>query len=120
MCALCVARVTLAWVPFQRWRGSLGAALAGDATEQASAQMVARRVERAAERLPFTTKCLPRAMALSWLLRRQAIGHSVVIAVRPAESRGSTDDLHAWVETDGVKVMGDLSGPWIETLRLGG
>ena len=118
--ALCVARLTVAWLPLWWWRGSLGAAPVGNAEEQARARKIARQVDRAAARLPFLTKCLPRAMGLSWLLRRQAIGHSVVIAVRPLEWRSSADSLHAWVEIDGAKVMGDLPGPWLETLRFEG
>ena len=58
-------------------------------------------------------------MALSWLLRQKRIGHTVVFAVRPADLRNSPDALHAWVEVDGSKVIGDLPGPWLQTLRLG-
>jgi len=70
-------------------------------------------------RLPFGTKCLPRAMALSWLLRRKRVVHTVVFAVRPADLRNSPDALHVWLEAGGDKVIGDLPGPWLETLRLG-
>jgi hypothetical protein len=42
-----------------------------------------------------------------------------VIAVRAPEARGSDDDLHAWVEVAGETIIGDLPGPWVETLRLG-
>ena len=58
-------------------------------------------------------------MALSWMLRRRRINHALVFAVRPSHLRDSSDDLHAWVEVDGVKIIGDLPGPWLETLRLG-
>jgi hypothetical protein len=58
-------------------------------------------------------------MALSWILRRKRIGHCVVIAVRPAELRGTDDQLHAWVEVSGEIILGDLPGPWVETLRMG-
>jgi hypothetical protein len=85
----------------------------------AEGQRLARQVERAAARLPFSTKCLPRAMALSWILRRKRIGHVLVFAVRPAGLRDGPDALHAWVEIEGVTVIGDLPGPWLETLRLG-
>jgi aryl-alcohol dehydrogenase-like predicted oxidoreductase len=80
----------------------------------------AGHVEWAAVRLPFSTKCLPQAMALSWMLRRKGISHQLVLAARPAHLRDSADALHAWVEVDGTKIVGDLPGPWIETLRLGG
>lgn len=120
MGALCAARLLVAWVPLQRWRGSLGAAQTGSVTAQDIARKLVHQVNHAAERLPFPIKCLPRAMALSWLLKRKAIGHSVVIAVRPKAWRGQADNLHAWVEIEGEKVIGDLPGPWLETLRLGG
>ena len=45
--------------------------------------------------------------------------HAVVFATRPPEARGKGDDLHAWVEMSGIKLIGDLPGPWTETLRLG-
>jgi hypothetical protein len=81
---------------------------------------LAADIEWAAKRLPFPTKCLPRAMALSWMLRRKRIGHAVVIAVRPSQLRQSPDAMHAWIEVESKKVLGDLPGPWIETLRIGG
>ena len=118
---LCMARVLVELVPFDRWRTSLSlrdSALAPPASV-ASALALAEDVERAAQRLPFATKCLPRAMALSWLLRDKRIAHTVVFAVRPPRMRTCSDALHAWVEVAGVKVLGDLAGPWIETLRLG-
>lgn len=120
MALLCWARLVVVWLPFDRWRGSLG--LAGDTSRPGSpaeALFFAAAVERAAAWLPFTTKCLPRAMTLSWMLRREAIPHCVVIAARPAGLRGSHDGLHAWVEIKGTKVLGDLPGPWLETFRAG-
>jgi hypothetical protein len=110
------ARLLVALVPFERWRDTLG--YAGPA-RPAEAQHLAKIIEWAATRLPFGTKCLARAMALSWLLRRKQLGHTVVIAVRAPEARGSDDDLHAWVEVAGETIIGDLPGPWVETLRLG-
>ena len=83
------------------------------------ARRLASHVEWAAGRLPFSTKCLPRAMALSWILRSRNIAHCVVFAVRPPELRGSHDQLHAWVEVDGKAIIGNLPGPWVKTLRVG-
>jgi hypothetical protein len=125
MAMLCRARLLIAILPFHRWRASLGGTVShkdaeGDsATSRRDASRLARVVGRAADRLPFETKCLPRAMTLSWLLTRRRIPHAIVFAVRTAPARGSADSLHAWVEVDGAIVMGDLPGPWIETLRLG-
>jgi hypothetical protein len=58
-------------------------------------------------------------MALSWMLRGKGIGHSTVIAVRPADMRNAHDSLHAWVEVDGATILGELPGPWVVMLRLG-
>ena len=123
MLMLCYARLLVAWVPLGRWRDSLGWASSAKGNSSASlaaARKLAAHVEWAAVRLPFQIKCLPRAMALSWMLRRRQIEHGVVIAVRPAGLRDSADALHAWVEVDSQRILGDLPGPWIEILRLGG
>ncbi|MEO6225490.1 MAG: lasso peptide biosynthesis B2 protein [Sphingomicrobium sp.] len=120
MVLLTGARLLVAYVPLRYWRGRLGAPK--DLAPQSSGsrvQSMVGQVERAAVRLPVTTQCLPRAMALSWLLRRRGVAHEVVLAARPTSFRGDGDRLHAWVERGGVKVLGDLPGPWIETLRLG-
>jgi aryl-alcohol dehydrogenase-like predicted oxidoreductase len=113
---LCWARLLIAWVPFERWRGTLGF---DGPVRMAAAQSNAALVEWAATRLPLRFKCLPRAMALSWILCRERSGHTLVIAVRPEHLRRSADGLHAWIEADGVTLIGELPGPWLETLRLG-
>lgn len=116
------ARILVLAVPFRRWRGNLGLAASGglpavDDAAAVSASRLAAQVDRAAGRLPFECKCLPRAMALSWMLRRNGIIHQVVIAIRPPQQRKAGDSLHAWVEVDGKIVLGDLPGPWHEIYR---
>ena len=113
------ARLTVGLLPFERWQNSLGSDLPpASKAAAAEAARLAAHVEWAAKRLPFETKCLPRAIALSWMLRRRGIGHTVVFGVRPVRDRGAEDDLHAWVEVAGVTILGALPGPWVETLRL--
>ena len=91
MAALSLAQLAVTLVPLRRWRSTLGAKPCKEPAEPdvkaGEARRIAGAVERAAERLPFATKCLPRAVALSWLLRRRAIGHSLVIAIRPPHLR---------------------------------
>ena len=116
MGALCLARLLIAWVPLRMWRGSLGAPRES-ASDARQVQFLAGRVERAAARLPFATKCLPRAMALSWMLRRYRLEHAVVLAIRPAGQRTRDETLHAWVETAQGIVLGDLPGPWHEVYK---
>lgn len=122
MARLCWAQLLVSCIPFARWSATLG--LDSARPEQRTgalglAREKAADVEWAASRLPFPTKCLPRAMALSWMLRRRGIAHSLVVAVRPDQLRQSPDALHSWVEVYGEKILGDLPGPWIETLRAG-
>ncbi len=119
--ALCWARLVVAILPFNKWSGTLGGTDKGGDGDVAAAgaRRFAAHVEWAAKLLPFSTKCLPRAMALSWILRSRRIDHCVVFAVRPAGQRGFDDQLHAWVEIAGERIIGDLPGPWAETLRLG-
>ena len=122
------AMTRLAWaqflvmsVPFGRWRGTLGfhAQPVERPLDLEQARRLAADVEWAAKRLPGEVRCLPRAMALSWMMRRRRIGHALVIAVRPSDHRSSPDALHAWVESGGEKILGNLPGPWIETFRAG-
>lgn len=111
---LCLARAAVALVPLSRWGPRLGlAAIDLKAVDARQVRQMAAHVERAAWRLPIKTKCLPRAMALSWMLRRRALAHQVVLAARPASARGGDDSLHAWVESGGQMVLGELPGPWL-------
>lgn len=124
MVILSCAQLVVPLVPFGRWRRHLGLIGASNNSltpveAQAEACRLARQIDRGAERLPLHSACLVRAMALSWILRARGIPHVVVFAVRPADMRQSADALHAWVEVQGNTVLGELPGPWIETLRLG-
>lgn len=116
-----VARLLVTLAPFHRWKGTLGFhANAAPAGAEDEALRLAACVNRAAVRLPGNAKCLPRAMVVSWMLRHRRIPHALVFAARPEHWRSGQDDLHAWVEVCGTKIIGDLPGPWIETLRLDG
>lgn len=115
---LFAARLAVGFVRIERWRGHLGLAGIPHKTDIAEAKRLARHVDRAAGRLPFQSKCLPRAVALSRMLRRRGIAHRLVIAARPANARNGSDDLHAWVELAGVIVLGNLPGNWISVLGL--
>lgn len=74
--------------------------------DRSEVALVARLVERAATKLPGTTKCLPRAMVVQWLLRRRGIASILVIAVH-ARDRSTEHGYHAWVEHHGDFVIGD-------------
>lgn len=111
---LCLTVLLVALVPLRWWRRTLGSARSADShADPATARRLAAHIERAAWRLPLTVKCLPQAIALSWQLRRRAVDHRVVLAVRPPGQRDGDDALHAWVEAGDRIILGDLPGPWM-------
>lgn len=115
MVLLPIARGLVNHVPMKNWRRTLGAIVKpGDPPVMGSApatespglsRRLARQVERAAGRLPFHTKCLPRAVALQWMLRRRNIEARLIIAVYRG-SDAAMDEYHAWVEVGGDIILG--------------
>ena len=113
MAGLILARLLVAGVPFGRWRPWLGAPVLpqdGDSELRLDANLAQRRlaraVVRATARLPGESRCLARAMALHWMLRRRSLGGVLHIGVLPGEVRGTLDDLHAWVSRSGEVLLG--------------
>lgn len=120
---LAAARLLVAGVRFRRWRGLLGhpgqRALLHDVMVCRLDRYLARVVERASTYLPFETKCLPRAMALHWMLARRARPAELVLAVLAGSGRGGAlDDLHAWVELDEQVLIGASELTYIEVARF--
>lgn len=124
---LCKAQWQVRFVPLGKWRQQLEQ---GDGPARPPAQpdeeaaregrRLAIHVERAARRLPFATKCLPRAVALAAMLRARNIPYRLCIATRAARRRTGTDDLHAWVSVADRIVIGELPGEWHILLDLSG
>lgn len=123
MALLCLARLLVAHVPLRMWRHSLGQnypkqCVPPKPEDGKPAQQLADHVERSASRLPFETKCLPRAMALAWMLQIRGLPYTFKLAVRPMQARNGKDDLHAWVEAGGIALVRGVAGPWIVVLTL--
>ena len=130
MIRLVVARLLVTSIPLHRWRGLLGPLSPQSSARDGSsggadgaARLLARAVVRGAARLPFETKCLPRAIALHTLLRRTGHTSQLVIGVLDSRSRtckqGSLEDLHAWVESHGEVIIGALDEPFHPLVRFG-
>ncbi len=108
---LVLARTMIAAVPMRWWRASLGRVDTAPAPVARSIRpappvcRVAVAVDRAARRLPLNTACLPRAMAVQWMLRRRRIGSTLVVGLASGGAPARYD-LHAWVEADGITVIG--------------
>lgn len=121
-------RLAVAVLPLRTWIGRVGTVVTGhdgdgpasdgNSTDCARARVLARHVERAAQRLPFTTLCLPRALALGAMLRRRGIAYTITIAARPPHMRGNGDDLHGWISVQETIVLGALPGPWNPVLKI--
>ncbi len=105
---LLIAQFLVAWVRFGRWRGWLGEIAAMPSSPPVSegrlakAWQCAHAIDRACARLEGckapVPKCLPRAMALQWMLRRRGMAAVVVIGTaRNGRQRGRLGDLHAWL-----------------------
>lgn len=121
---LVLARLLVAGVPFRFWRESLGQPIPGHAADTESggsppelALACAHAVRRAGYRLPGAL-CLPRAMALQWMLRRRAIAGTLLLGVLPEQERGGLDDLHAWVEVARIVILEEGEGSHRTILRL--
>ena len=112
--ALVLARLAVRLFPLKAFAGSLGQINDGtapddiflvDADAREAAEWLARRVERASRRLPGTSKCLPKAIALQWALRRENIPSRLIVAAHRADRSGE-HAFHAWVEQDGAMLIG--------------
>lgn len=75
-------------------------------TTDAAYRRVGAAVMRAAERLPGTYVCLPRAMAVQWMLRRRGRPSTLVLGIQPEYASGDLHALHAWVEAGDQVIIG--------------
>lgn len=121
-CLLVAARVLVAALALKHWRQRLGPA--GSIPSSGSPpgpreRDLARAVLRADFRLPIGCKCLQRALALHWMLRRRRLPSQLVIAAPASADRRSMDDLHAWVESGGELLIGAPDRPHHAIIRFG-
>jgi len=120
---LIVARLLIMCVRFGVWRPWLGQMVNTACRPATTPPMVTwglvTAVERAQQRLHYPFKCLPRAMALQWMLARRGISTTLLIGVARGEAMGQLHDLHAWVEVNGTTVIGtDPSRVYARVLAL--
>jgi hypothetical protein len=69
--------------------------------------MIAQAVIRGAQHLPVEVVCLPRAMAVQWMLRRRRRPSALVFGILPQLDSGDIHALHAWVEAGTTIIIGD-------------
>lgn len=113
--ALLVARLLVEHVPMRLWRRRLNTV--GDSAGPAEGpggppplrvpRNVARVVRKVARRLPWLrARCLPKAMAAQWMLRRRKIRSRLVFGARRATSPETSLEFHAWLIVAGECVIG--------------
>ena len=124
MALLTLAVVLVRWVPLGWWRGTLGTVCsdnglppAGSPLDAPLARRLIGRIEQATRRLPFRVKCLPRAVALQWLLRWKGQPGALVVAVHRRD-RTSEDAYHAWIEHDGAMLIGHCDASEYQPLMV--
>lgn len=104
---LVLARVLIRHVSLRVWRSSLGRIAQEMPPDSGQTTvMFERAVERAAARLPGDIVCLPRAMALQWMLKRRGHASALLFGVLRERRDGDIRALHAWVEVGGRTVIG--------------
>lgn len=90
-------------ISFERLAGGLARTVLTRAAVPADCRKVRWAVETAARNLPLPLSCLPQAFAACWMLQRRGgrpqLRYGVAKAADGFES-------HAWVELDGVPVVG--------------
>jgi hypothetical protein len=119
---LTAARLLVRLAGFKVWRPTLGRIVPPEPNRAQSAapttihpvppepgtrcaRRVALAVERAACLLPFPTKCLPRAVAVQWMLGLRGVPSTLAIAAHATDRTGE-HAFHAWVERQGHFVIG--------------
>lgn len=103
-------RLGLALLPFQTMRHLTGGlARVGrrlQAVEHASFERVGWAVTMVSRRFPSTCTCLTQALAAQVMLDRR--GHPSRLCIGVARGAGGQLQAHAWVESRGMVVIGDL------------
>lgn len=106
--SLLLAKAALRVVPFRFLERTfvlpLGAVELSGSERSETSGAVLQAVEAAARRLPVSTACFPRAIALQAMLRRRGVPVELVYGAsgRP----GTGVNAHVWVEDGGVALLG--------------
>ena len=105
--ALGIAQMLVGAVPLRWWRARMLSPSDRRPPAPEAIRHCAAAIDRAEARISHEFRCLPRALAMRMLLRRRGYEVVLVIGTRAPSKRRGTDDLHAWLESNGVKIFGD-------------
>lgn len=95
-----VAALGLRWLGLRRIQRLFAVPVSGGV--HPGAEETARLVAAAARHGPYRASCLPTALTLQWLLRRQGIEAELRLGVRKERERL---EAHAWLEHEGRPLM---------------
>jgi hypothetical protein len=98
LAVLPVAGLGLRWLGLRRVQALLGATASGAANRAGHAEETAWLLSVAARHGPYRASCLPTALTLKWLLRRQGIDADLRLGVRKV---AGCLEAHAWLEREG-------------------
>jgi len=110
---LCLIRIAVLLVPFQRIAGFLGLiaqetpAMQSSAEQKTAATSIGWAVRAAAYRIPWAGQCLSQALAAMMMLKRRGI--SCVLYLGVAKDLNGQESLaaHAWLTCGDVFVTGE-------------
>ena len=103
------ARAGLYLLPFERLRRM--AETPGRAMRVESVERIVWAVNAVSRRLMARRRCLVRALAVQWMMRRS--GHEAQVRIGARMSRDGRLQAHAWVEQSGRVVTGGKHSPEI-------
>ncbi len=109
---LAVARALIKFVPFRRWRRTLGTISADDQPDRPAlsdqqakqAADIGRMIKRLASKQSFEAVCFPQAITGRWVLKRRGIPSDIVIGSRRDAEKGIA--FHAWLKVGDDVVTG--------------
>lgn len=113
---LCVARLWLVLVPFEKVAGKLGTSypasepnhrVAPMSEEQALlARRVSEAVQRAAKNVPSRAVCIHQAIAAKIMLARRGIASTMHFGVQKGSPASDGMRAHAWLDAADVEITG--------------
>ena len=107
---LIIVKTGLIILPFSTFRKFFHWFCKSDITKDISQQEIDRTVwavDTAANLLPVSLLCLPRALATKYLLRKiPSLTLEIGVEINPSKAF----EAHAWVERNGLVIIGDWSG----------
>lgn len=96
--------VSFPWLAVRLGRQNTESAPATGEVDAARARRVMRAIARWADRLPWSSSCLVRALAGHAMLRRRGLPHTLYLGVH---AQDQWIEPHAWLRCGAVMVTGD-------------